>query len=137
MKFDGAGNCLNLGGSDGAGAVDHHGSLARIEDGGFDAVRGGTGVENGVDAAVEVVEHVGGGGGAGVAEEVGAGGGYREPRPGVISSKATGCAGMRMPTRGRPAVTASGTAAERGKSSVSGPGQKAADELRAARGDAR
>ena len=32
---------------------------------------------------------------------------------------------MRMPTSGRPAVTTSGTAAERGRSRVNGPGQKA------------
>ena len=42
-----------------------------------------------------------------------------------ISSRATGCAGERTPTSGRPAVTASGTAAVLGSSSVSGPGQNA------------
>jgi len=43
-----------------------------------------------------------------------------------ISSRATGCNGIRTPTIVRPAVTISGTAAERGSSSVSGPGQHAA-----------
>ena len=35
------------------------------------------------------------------------------------------CEGMRTPTSGRPAVTASGMLALRGKSKVNGPGQKA------------
>ncbi len=64
-----------LRGGDGTGAVEEHGGLGGIEDGGFDADRGGAGVEDSVDPGVEVGEDVGGGCGAGVAEEIGAGGG--------------------------------------------------------------
>ncbi len=64
-----------LRGGDGTGAVEEHGGLGGIEDGGFDTDGGGAGVEYGVDAAVEVGEDVGGGCGAGVAEEIGTGGG--------------------------------------------------------------
>ena len=60
-------------GGDGSGAIEDHGGLGGVEDGGFEADVGGAGVEDGVDAAVKVGEHVGGGGGAGVSEEVGAG----------------------------------------------------------------
>ena len=48
-----------------------------------------------------------------------------------ISARATGCAGTRTPTSGRPAVTTSGTSGPRGSSSVSGPGQKASISARA------
>ena len=40
-----------------------------------------------------------------------------------ISSSARGCAGMRRPTVGRPAVTMSGISGCLGTTSVSGPGQ--------------
>ena len=46
------------------------------------------------------------------------------------NSSATGCDGIRTPTSGRPAVTASGMFAFRGSSSVSGPGQKASASAR-------
>ena len=39
-------------------------------------------------------------------------------------ARATGCTGTRTATLERPAVTSSGTWAERGSTSVSGPGQK-------------
>src|SRR5258707_871751 len=42
-----------------------------------------------------------------------------------MSSRAMGWLGMRTPTRGRPAVIASGMAAVRGSRRVRGPGQKA------------
>ena len=77
-KLDRAGDGADLRGGDGAGAVDDHRALAGVEDGGLDAMFGGAGVEDGVDAAVEVVEHVLRGGGADVAEEVGAGRGDGE-----------------------------------------------------------
>ena len=68
-----AGDGANLLQGDRAGAVDDHGALRGVEHGGFDAVVRRACVEDGVDAAVKIVEHVCGGGGAGVAEAVGAG----------------------------------------------------------------
>ncbi len=58
-------------------AVQDHGFGVGIEDGGFDADLGWAGVEDCVDAAVEVGEDVGRGGGADVAETVGGGRGER------------------------------------------------------------
>lgn len=75
VKLDVAGDFANLVRGDGAGAVDDHGGLAGVEDSGFHAVVGGAGVEDGVDATVEIGEDVCGCGRADVAEEVGAGGG--------------------------------------------------------------
>jgi len=60
-----------------ARTVDHHGRLGGVEDSGFEAVVGGAGIEDGVDAAVEIAENVFGCGWTGVAEEVGAGRGDR------------------------------------------------------------
>lgn len=74
-EFNRAGDGTNLFGGDGAGSVDDHRIPAGIENGGFDSVKRGAGVEDGVDAAVEVIEDVGGRGGADVAEDVGAGSG--------------------------------------------------------------
>src|SRR5665213_3569046 len=54
---------------DGSGTVD--GAGAEIEDGGLKAHGGRTAIEYGVDAAVEVGEHVRGGGRAGVAKAIG------------------------------------------------------------------
>lgn len=67
------GNLLDLRGADAAVAVHSYGVGVRIEDGGFEADEAGTGVEDGVDAAVEVGQDVGGGGGADVAEAIGGG----------------------------------------------------------------
>ena len=50
------------------------------------------------------------------------------------SASVSGWAGARRPTVSRPPVTASGTRAERGSSSVSGPGQHAAASTAAAGG---
>ena len=58
---------------DGTGAVEHHGVLRRIEDRRFDAVLRWTGIDDGVDFAVEIVEDVGRRCGADMAEDVGAG----------------------------------------------------------------
>ena len=101
-KLDRAGDFLNLLRCDRAGAVDDHRGWGGVEDSGFDAVRGGAGVEDGVDAAVEVVEDVRGGGGAGVAEEIGAGRGNRDPGAadqGQAPPDARACA--RPPAAGR------------------------------------
>ncbi len=125
IEGGGAGDGFEHLGGDGAGAVDEHRGLGRIEDGGFDADGGGAAVEDGVDAVVEVFEDVSGGGGAGASEAVGAGGGDGDA--GWLDERgAMGWAGMRTPTRGRPAVTVSGMLAVRGRRRVSGPGQKAA-----------
>ncbi len=120
-----AGGGGELGGGDGAGAVEDHRGLGGVEDGGFEADGGGAGVEDGVDAAVEVGEDVRGGGGAGVAEEVGAGRGDGQSGGFEAEHVRRGATGTRTPTSSLPAVTASGMAALRGSSSVSGPGQKA------------
>ena len=77
-EFDRAADGSNLVEGDSAGAIDAHGRLAGIEDRGFDAMRGWAGVKNGVDAAVEIVQDVSGGGWADVAEEIGAGRGHRD-----------------------------------------------------------
>jgi len=50
--------------------------LGGVEDGGFEAYGGGASVEDGVDAAAEIVKDMLGGGRAGVAEGVGAWRGY-------------------------------------------------------------
>ena len=73
MENDRAGDGCDLLGGDGAGAINDHGRRVGIEDGGLKAVVRGPGVEDGVDAAVEIVEDVLSGGGTGVAEAVGAG----------------------------------------------------------------
>ena len=57
--------------------------------------------------------------------------GWRSARqPGMaaasITARATGCAGIRTATVPSPAVTSSGTSADRGSTIVSGPGQKRA-----------
>ncbi len=98
----------------------------------LDAQVGGASVEDGVDAAVEVVEDVLGGGGAGVAEGVGRRRGDGDAGLGDEGS-GDGCAGMRTPTSGRPAVTMSGMPGARGTRSVRGPGQKRSMSVRAAR----
>ena len=93
-------------------------------------MRRGTGVEDGVDAAVEIFEHMRGGRGTGVAEGVGAGrgdGNARSPDQ-FESHRVRGHAHADQRAAGGDA---SGTAAERGSSSVSGPGQNAAMSLRA------
>src|ERR1022692_4400883 len=51
-----------------------------------------------------------------------------------ISAKATGCAGIRTPTVGNPAVTMSGTSVVLGTTRVSGPGQNRSAKMRAASG---
>src|ERR1019366_5141974 len=51
-----------------------------------------------------------------------------------ISAKATGCAGIRTPTVGNPAVTMSGTADNLGTTSVNGPGQNRSARMRAVSG---
>jgi len=106
-ELDRAGNVLNLANGDGAGAVEHHGVLGGVEDGRFDAMGCRTRIENSVDRPSRSSRT------------------WRRSwgwcgrkywrwarrwahRPWRISSKATGCDGMRMPTRGRPAVTAFG-----------------------------
>ena len=56
-------------------------------------------------------------------------------RPKAASSaRATGCAGARSATVSCPPVTAAGTIADFGKTSVSGPGQKASASRAAASG---
>ena len=72
-ELDRAGNVLNLANGDGAGAVEHHGVLGGVEDGRFDAMGCRTRIENSVDAAIEVLEDMGGGRGAGAGESIGAG----------------------------------------------------------------
>lgn len=74
--YGAASGFANVVGRDCAGAINHHGTLAGIEDRRFDAMLGGTGIEHGIDAAIEILEHVRGGGGTGVAEEVRAGRGH-------------------------------------------------------------
>ncbi len=69
---DGAEDGFNHGEGDSAGAIDDAGGW--VEDGRLQADGSGATVQDGVDAEVEVFEDVGSGGGAGVAEEVGAGG---------------------------------------------------------------
>lgn len=69
-----ASDCFDLLQTDGAGAVDDHGRLGDVEDGGFEADGAGTCVDYGSDAGVEVGEDVFGAGGADVPEAVGAGG---------------------------------------------------------------
>jgi hypothetical protein len=125
-----AGSFSNLRSCHRAGTVDDHGTLARVEDRGFNAMGGGPGVEHGIDAAVQVFEHVAAVVGLMWPKILALGAATGTPAR-RISSSATGWAGMRTPTRGRPAVTASGTALVRGSRSVSGPGQKAAINLRA------
>ena len=94
---------------------------------------GWPGVQHRIDAPVQVFQHVLRRGGADVAKVLALGAATGTPAR-RINSSATGCAGMRTPTSGRPAVTASGTALVRGSSRVSGPGQKACISLRAASG---
>lgn len=62
---------------DGSWTIEHCGLLGGIEDGGFHAAECRAGIENGIDAVVEVLENVRGGGGADVAEAIGAGRGER------------------------------------------------------------
>ena len=88
-------------------------------------------IQHRIDPPIQIVQHMRRRRRADVPKEVRARRSHRNPAR-RISSSATGCAGIRTPTSGRPAVTASGTAAERGSSSVSGPGQNAFISRRAA-----
>ena len=115
---------LDLCSSNCAGAVDHHGRLRGIEDSGLETVAGGSGVEDGVDATVEIVEHVIGGCGTGVAEEVGTGRG--DGQSGLPDERERDRMGRHaQTTSARPAVTSSEMVGLRGRSRVRGPGQKA------------
>ena len=62
-------------GGDCSGAIDEHGALVGVEDGGFNSDCGWAAVEDCVDAAIEVFEDMVCGGWAGVSEAVCAGGG--------------------------------------------------------------
>lgn len=73
QDFDWSGDLADLVCGDCAGAVDHHWVLVGVEDGGFDSVLRWSGVEDGVDLSVEIVEDVFSGGWADVAEDVCAG----------------------------------------------------------------
>ncbi len=79
---------------DGAGAVLQDRLARNVDHGGFDAEMGRAGIEDGFDAANEVVEDVVGGRGAGVAEAIGAGrgdgdaGGAEELKCGGMSGDA-------------------------------------------------
>ncbi len=54
-----------------------------------------------------------------------------------MRARATGCAGTRTPTVSSPALTASEISLARGRTRVSGPGQKAAARVRASAGTSR
>ena len=75
-RLDRAGDLADLSSCDGAGAINHERVLGWVEDGGFDSVLGGAGVQDGIDFAVQVFKDVIRGGGADMAEDVCAGGGY-------------------------------------------------------------
>ncbi len=68
-----SGGRFDLRGGDSPGTVKNHGALAGIENGRFESVTGGAGIEDGIDAAVKISKNVISRGGAGVPEQVGAG----------------------------------------------------------------
>ena len=95
----------------------------QVDDGRFQTQVGRPAVENQVDPAVQVGQDVLGAGGRDTVRAVGAGRGEGLVRRARSSPRAMLEAGTRRATVSRPAVTTSGIKADRGRTSVNGPGQ--------------
>ena len=122
--------------ADAAGTVNDWRLRGDVDDCRFHADLGRSGIEDGVDAAIEIALA------RGLAvvglvppKRLALGAAIGTPAASIKAS-ATGCAGMRMPTFSRPAVHASGMMSRLGSSSVSGPGMKHAASFCAASGHA-
>ena len=90
----------------------------------LDADGGRAAIENEIDPAVEILDDVRSLRWAWAREEVSAA--ATGTAAASINARATGCAGTRTATLGRPAVTSSGTWAERGRSASTVPARSAA-----------
>ena len=109
------------------------GRALEAEDRRLEADRAGAAVEHRGDPPAEAVEHVRRGGRADRARADWREGAASGPPKASSRRRASGCAGTRTATVGRPAVAASASPASgrRGSTSVSGPGQKRSASARA------